>query len=139
MLKSFLIFILMFPFFQAFANCEIEVAELNACAEVKWVDGPYVGQYSKAELAFFTEQTADGEKDYIDLGQEYDLKTFVWMIMEHHQHGGRPITLSQTAKGIYSLDKIFFMGGMKGQWQLRFQLLKNQQVAHESIITVFDL
>lgn len=122
----------------AFA-CDISVAELNACAKIEWIEGPFVGQYSKAKLSFTTEQSTVESPDYLELEPQYVLKTYVWMIMMHHEHGGRPVILTKLDKGQYLVDKVFFMGNMRGQWQLRFQVLQNGQVLNETHIPVLDL
>lgn len=119
--------------------CEISVAELNACAKLEWIDGPFVGQYSKAKLTFTTEQSTIETPEFLDLEPQYQLKTYVWMIMMHHEHGGRPVVLTKLDKGQYLVDKVFFMGNMRGQWQLRFQILQEGQVLNETHIPVLDL
>ncbi|GAB4017595.1 MAG: hypothetical protein Fur0010_18320 [Bdellovibrio sp.] len=119
--------------------CDLPVAELNACAKLDWVEGPFVGQYSKAKLSFTTEQSTVESPDYLELEPQYVLRTYVWMIMMHHEHGGRPVVLTKLDKGQYLVDKVFFMGNMQGQWQLRFQILQNGQVLNETHIPVLDL
>ena len=119
-----------------FANdCEIEITDLNLCAKVEWTDGPYLGAYSKSETLFYT-LDENGDEVLTDLPNEFEYKPYIWMIMPSHEHGGRPITVNHLEEGIYENENIFFMGGMRGWWELRLRIVDGLRSVFEHKIKI---
>lgn len=109
-----------------------EVGELtfpnsDLCAKVEWLQGPSYNQYNSMEVT---------------LNKETSLKLNVvpWMVMSGgHEHGSRPVKLNANSSTEYSVEKIYFMGGMVGEWYLRFQLLNSENNVVEEVRTLIEL
>lgn len=93
----------------------------NLCMKVEWTEGPHLGQFS-SNIIRFVDLDLSTEDEEIYREPTYSPKFFGWMIMGHHEHGTRPVTTTNLAPGIYKNEKIFFMGGMQGEWQFKAKL-----------------
>lgn len=104
---------------------EIAFSQNNICAEVQWQTTPVFNQYTSATITLKNNQT-------------YTLNVIPWMVMaQGHEHGSRPVTITNVSPNDYLIEKIYFMGGMKGEWFLRLQLLNDKkQVVEEGRMRV---
>jgi len=104
---------------------EIVFSQTSVCAKLDWQSRPVYNQYLSATVA-------------LKNNQNYTLNVVPWMVMGGgHEHGSRPVTITAVSPGDYLIEKIYFMGGMKGEWFLRLQLLNsNKQIIEESRIKV---
>ena len=102
-------------------RCDLKFSQSNVCANVDWIYGPYLDQYTSAKIS----HTED-----INV---VSMKVIPWMVMANHEHGSRPVVLTKTSDREYLIEKAFFMGGMEGSWFLRVQLLDaNKKVIEEA-------
>ncbi len=106
-----------------FANdrCDLKFNKVNTCVNFDWVYGPYFDQYNSVKVS------------YDENLEITNLKVIPWMVMQHgHEHGSRPVVMTKTSDREFLVDKIFFMGGMMGEWYLRIQLLdSNNDILEE--------
>lgn len=105
-----------------FANdrCDLTFTKTNTCVNFDWVYGPFLDQYNSVKVSY--QETIDVKS----------IKVIPWMVMQHgHEHGSRPVTMTKTGDREFLIDKIFFMGGMIGEWYLRVQLLDSKNVILE--------
>lgn len=107
-------------------DCPIEFTEAALCANLNWEFGPYDGKNSHFILNFW--QKGDFQKSAIE--PNFDVKIYAWMIMANgHSHGGPKMTATKVANGIYEVkDARFFMGHMKGFWEVRVDLIENDNL-----------
>lgn len=96
----------------------------NACVNVQWNYGPFLNQYNEALV---TLSALDESKPMAT----NEIKIFPWMIMHHHEHGSRPVVQTKLRENEYKVEKIYFMGGMQGIWQLRVQSLNAGKATEE--------
>lgn len=96
----------------------------NACVNVHWNYGPFLNQYNEALV---TLSALDETKPMAT----NEIKIFPWMIMQHHEHGSRPVIQTKLRDNEYKVEKIYFMGGMQGIWQLRIQNTNSGKVTEE--------
>ncbi|WP_412462990.1 hypothetical protein [Halobacteriovorax sp. RT-2-6] len=96
--------------------CPYQIESQNLCVDLEWTNGPFDGKPSTFEAVVF-------DKDSLERVTPKDLKVYVWMMMANgHQHGGPAITWSFNEESIINGNAKFFMGHMKGYWQVRFEL-----------------
>ncbi|MFG1493550.1 hypothetical protein ABMA75_08300 [Halobacteriovorax sp. ZH4_bin.1] len=96
--------------------CPYEIDTQNLCVDIEWTNGPFDGKPSAFEAIVYDKQS--GER----VSPE-DLKVYVWMMMANgHQHGGPAISWSFDEDQLINGNAKFFMGHMKGYWQVRFEL-----------------
>ena len=112
---------LIFSFFLTFSTfimaqdrCDVSFAKSSVCANIDWVYGPYLDQYSSAKISLSEDTNVKS------------IKIIPWMVMSGHEHGSRPVVLSKTGDYDYLVEKAYFMGGMVGTWYLKIQLLNQQ-------------
>lgn len=123
----FSLFFLCF-FTSAFAceQGEISFPENKVCATVSWISGPVLNQFSSANIHI----------------SETHLKLNVipWMVMNNgHQHGSRPVSTTVISPNEYLVEKIYFMGGMMGDWFLKMQLVDDQNNIIEEVRKKIEL
>lgn len=104
---------------------EIGFSGNNVCAKVEWQNTPVFNQYINATVT-------------LKNNENYTLNVIPWMVMAMgHEHGSRPVVMTAVSPSDYLVEKIYFMGGMKGDWFLRLQLLNDKkQVVGESRMKV---
>ena len=106
---------------------EIAFEKNNLCAKIHWITGPSANLYNSATIT---------------LSNNTDLKLNVipWMVMEGgHEHGSRPVTITNVSPTDYLVEKLYFMGGMMGEWYLKLQLVNDQKVVVEEVRTLVEL
>lgn len=115
-MKNLLAMALLISSFNLFAadRCDLKLEKSNVCANFTWVYGPLLDQYNSVKI------------EYTENSQVSSIKVIPWMVMHGHEHGSRPVVLTKTGDREYLVDKIFFMGGMQGEWYLKVQLLDSQ-------------
>jgi hypothetical protein len=91
-------------------RCDVKFSKVTACVNVDWIYGPFLEQYCSAKMS------------YSENGQIASVGVIPWMVMEHDEHSSRPPVLSKTSDREYLLEKLYFMGHMKGEWYLKIQL-----------------
>lgn len=96
----------------------------NACVKIQWNYGPFLNQYNEALVTL-------SELDTTKPMASNEIKIFPWMIMHQHEHGSRPVIQTKLRDNEYKVEKIYFMGGMQGIWQLRIQSLNSGKVIEE--------
>ncbi len=109
-----------------FANCEIELQSENLCAELVWLDGPYLNNESSFEVNFYNKQT---QKPTSPISE---VEFYSWMIMNHgHSHGGPAISWTQVSEGKFLIEdaRFFMMHG--GFWNIAIELFSNSGVSLE--------
>lgn len=122
-LMSFLVF-----FTKAFAceQGEISFPQNKVCTEVKWITAPAFNQFLSA--SFHLSET------------NLRLNVVPWMVMGGgHEHGSRPVVMTTVSPVDYLAEKIYFMGGMHGEWFLKLQLLNEKNEIIEEVRTKVDL
>ena len=104
------------------------------CVQITWVDGPYIGAYSK-NIVKFKDLTASKQtgKDIYRSPSEH-VQFFGLMKMATHEHGTREVDTKPLESGVYENSKIFYMGGMKGTWKFMLKL-----GASEFLLHTFDI
>ena len=101
-------------------RCDLTFTKTNTCVNFDWVYGPFLDQYNSVKVSFQESNEVEA------------IKVIPWMVMQHgHEHGSRPVTMTKTGDREYLVDKIFFMGGMVGDWYLRVQLLDSKNTILE--------
>ncbi len=104
---------------------EISFSQNNVCAKVEWQNTPVFNQYTSATVT-------------LKNNNNYSLNVIPWMVMAGgHEHGSRPVVITPVSSDDYLIEKIYFMGGMKGDWFLRLQLLNDKkQIVEENRVKV---
>ena len=105
---------------------EINFAQNNICAKINWLTGPTFNQLNTASIS-------------LSENKDLKLKVIPWMVMNAHEHGSRPVVMTSISPTEYLVEKIYFMGGMQGQWYLKLQLLNDQSIVLEEIRTPVSL
>ncbi|MEH0860512.1 hypothetical protein [Halobacteriovorax sp. DPLXC-1] len=96
--------------------CPYQFESQNLCVDMEWTNGPFDGAPSNFEAVVYDKDS--GEK----IAPE-NLKVYVWMMMANgHQHGGPAIDWAYGEDQVIDGTAKFFMGRMKGYWQVRFEL-----------------
>ena len=102
-------------------RCDVKFSQTNVCANIDWIYGPFLDQYTSAKIS------------HSENNNVVSLKVIPWMVMANHEHGSRPVLLTKTSDREYLVEKAFFMGGMEGHWFFKIQLLDvNKKVLEES-------
>jgi len=66
-------------------------------------------------------------------GPYTDLPSFkIYLWMPSMGHGSSPVSIKKLASGDYEVNNVFFIMG--GRWELRFNILKNNEVVDEVIL-----
>lgn len=104
---------------------EIAFSQTTVCAKVEWQSKPVFNQYTSASVT-------------LKNNSNYTLNVIPWMVMGGgHEHGSRPVVITTVSPDDYLVEKIYFMGGMMGDWFLRLQLLNSKkQIIEESRVKV---
>ncbi|MBT4793314.1 MAG: hypothetical protein HON90_17215 [Halobacteriovoraceae bacterium] len=122
MKKIVLSLLVFFNFSLAIANdvCPMNFSDANLCAELMWNDGPYLGKVSGFTVKFWGAQ----DSNQINTSPEYSIKIYSWMVMDNgHSHAGPALTWNEITPGVFiSKDARFFMGRMKGYWEVKVDL-----------------
>lgn len=115
-------------------KCQLYFSELNVCADLKWVDGPYLNKvmhrrghrghhsmdmkkYSTLDILFY--EPADGPSTPLSFPF---IKIYPWMIMHGMEHGSRPVLINKLPNGSYRVSKILFNEMSHGYWEMRFKI-----------------
>lgn len=105
---------------------EISFPKNNVCAKLSWINTPALNQYNSASI--HTSAT------------ELKLNVLPWMVMAGgHEHGSRPAQITTISPNDYLIEKLYFMGGMQGDWFLKLQLLDASKVILEEIRVKVEL
>lgn len=128
-MKSLFFALVCTSFFASAYACgpeEISFEKSALCAKVQWISGPSVNQYSSASVT---------------LSADTDLKLNIvpWMVMGGMEHGSRPVVITNSSPKDYLVEKIYFMGGMMGEWYLKFQLINANKEVVEEVRTLIEL
>lgn len=105
---------------------EISFPQNKVCASLSWITGPSLNQFNSVNIHI----------------SETNLKLNVlpWMVMEGgHEHGSRPVTITTVSKADYLVEKLYFMGGMHGDWFLKLQLVDGDKKIFEEVRTKVEL
>ncbi|MBY0416406.1 MAG: hypothetical protein K2Q18_19680 [Bdellovibrionales bacterium] len=106
---------------------EIAFSKNNLCAKIVWLNGPALNNYGS--LAVTLSDTT-----------ELKLNVIPWMVMGGgHEHGSRPVAITAQSSRDYLVEKIYFMGGMMGDWYLKFQLVNDKKEIVEEVRTLIEL
>lgn len=98
---------------------EISFSQNNVCAKIEWQSLPVFNQYTSAVIT-------------LKNNAGYSLNVIPWMVMAAgHEHGSRPVVITSISPDDYLIEKIYFMGGMKGEWFLRLQLMNEKNIIEE--------
>jgi hypothetical protein len=133
-MKIFLITILSFITLNTYASCPIHFDGTGLCAKFEWTYGPVLDEKSHFKITFWEL----GDIDQTEFSPEYEIDIFSWMIMANgHSHGGPGLTWNEISPGVFeSKDARFFMGRMKGSWQVKIFLKEGGLVQSEKAIDV---
>lgn len=128
-MKTLFLALMFVSFFTKAYACEqgeINFVKNNICARVDWVKGPSINEFNTV---------------VVNLTEDKDLTLNVipWMVMMGHEHGSRPVTIKAVTPRDYLIEKIYFMGGMNGQWYLKLQLLNDKKEVVEEVRTPVNL
>lgn len=115
----FSFFLMITPLIQAQDRCDISFNNTAVCANIDWIYGPYLDQYSSAKISLTANTNVKS------------IKVIPWMVMSGHEHGSRPIVLTKTGDYEYLVEKAYFMGGMVGTWYFKVQLFNQQNALLE--------
>lgn len=126
MLCFALMFVSVFTKAYACEQGEINFAKNNICAKINWIKGPSINEFNTVSVS---------------LSEDKNLKLNVlpWMVMMGHEHGSRPVVMSNVSPTDYLVEKIYFMGGMNGQWYLKLQLVNDSKEVVEEVRTPVNL
>lgn len=129
MKKIFLLSFLLFSFAKAneAIRCDLNFKKLSACAEIDWVYGPYLDQYTSFNVK------------YSENAAITSIKVIPWMVMKDHEHGSRPVNMTKIGERDFLVDKAYFMGGMMGTWYIKVQLFnaQNQMIDEDKLPVTF--
>ena len=128
-MKTLLVGLLFLCFITSVNACEqdeISFPKNNVCARLSWINTPALNQYNSASI--HTSAT------------ELKLNVLPWMVMAGgHEHGSRPAQITTISPNDYLIEKLYFMGGMQGDWFLKLQLLDASKVILEEIRVKVEL
>lgn len=112
------------------ASCPMSFEQTGLCAQLEWVDGPYLNTVSHFKIKFHNQN----DEDEVAISPQFDIKIYTWMIMASgHSHGGPALNWQEISNGIFeSKDARFFMGGMNGYWEIRVDLNSNGSLISRS-------
>ena len=115
---------------QKVVYCPLDFKEQDICAEIKWLEGPKLNEKSKFSVTFWRKD--DHNLSAIDPG--FDVKIYSWMMMDNgHHHGGPKMTAEKKSVGVWQVDDArFFMGGMKGHWLIRVDLIQEAELVERA-------
>lgn len=124
-MKTLILALTFVSFFTKAYACEqgeINFEKNNICAKVSWIKGPSINEFNSVS---------------VNLSEDKNLRLNVlpWMVMTNMEHGSRPVTMTSVSPTDYLVEKIYFMGGMHGQWFLKLQLLNAENAVVEEIRT----
>lgn len=99
----------------------MDFKETNLCAHLEWIDGPHDGKPSHFVINFWEK----GDHNHVPVSPAFDMNIYSWMTMNSGMnHGGPRINWEETSVGTFeSFDAKFFMGSMKGYWEVRVDLV----------------
>ena len=128
-MKTLFLALMFVSFFTKAYACEqgeINFVKNNICARVDWVKGPSINEFNTV---------------VVNLSEDKDLTLNVipWMVMMGHEHGSRPVAIKAVTPRDYLIEKIYFMGGMNGQWYLKLQLLNDKKEVIEEVRSPVNL
>lgn len=125
-MKFLLFFSSLFMSLSLFAHCPMEFKEVDLCANIKWINGPNLGQKSHFQLTFWEK----GDHSHNPVSPDIDIDIFSWMIMDNgHSHGGPKMNFHEIIPGVFEVrDARFFMHGMHGYWEIRTNLIDEGHV-----------
>ncbi|MBT4762298.1 MAG: hypothetical protein HOO06_11415 [Bdellovibrionaceae bacterium] len=136
-MKKLLLMVLFFVWNPLFAseNCPMDFKNTELCADLTWIDGPYVDEKSHFKIMFW--KKGDSEKVFVS--PDYDLDIYTYMIMDngHSHRGGIELEWLQVSAGVFeSKNARFYMHGMKGFWEVRVGLIQADSIVSQSAYKV---
>lgn len=127
---------LSFIFSQNSYACEIELEGLDTCAEIKWLQGPKYGIFSKIQVTYFKKD--DKAKNPVNPSTE--IEVYPWMIMDGGmEHGARDTVTKQISTGVFEVNFIQFMKMDGGYWEMRFKKKGTHSKTHAIAKTKVEL
>ena len=105
---------------------EVTFDKNNLCAKIQWINTPVLNQFISASVTLSADTSLK-------------LNVIPWMVMPGHEHGSRPVVITAVGPTDYLVEKMYFMGGMMGEWFLRLQLLNDKKEVTEEVRVKVDL
>ncbi len=102
-------------------NSCIASTEDKLCIQLEWKNGPYLNAYSQ-NIVRFVDLKSSQTNQKLYRTPKGSIQFYSWMIMNGHQHGGRPVETEKLEDGVYLNSKIYYMGGMMGSWQFKLKI-----------------
>jgi hypothetical protein len=130
-MKNIVILFFTFISLNSFSHCPMDFSEANLCAKLEWTNGPVLNQKSSFVINFWEK----GDSSHTAVSPRDEISIYSWMIMESgHSHGGPALSWNEVSQGVFeSKDARFFMGRMKGHWEVRVDLIENGNVVSRGI------
>lgn len=127
---KFLLILLSLITFNLYAqeNC-VAVTKDNLCIEIQWKNNIELGKYL-ANTVRFKDLNLSNDDQTVYVSPKHTIKFYGWMIMQHHEHGTRPVKTNEVAPGVFENSEIFYMKGMKGSWQFKVKVGDEDFVLH---------
>lgn len=119
-MKKFLTFVIMSLFaVNAFAaNCDIELKNVNLCAQIEFANTPKTTGDNPFVLSFWQKNTQGHDVLFVP---NYTLEVQLWM--PGMGHGSKPVKIAAFPKtGVFYINNVYFM--MPGLWEVRVKLVQ---------------
>jgi hypothetical protein len=127
-MKAFIIGIFFLSINTLAMACEqdqISFPQNKVCVDMKWITGPSADAFNSA--SFHVSET------------KLHLNVLPWMVMsEGHEHGSRPVVMTNISPDDYLVEKMYFMK-MMGSWFLKLQLINDQKEISEEVRVKVEL
>lgn len=128
-MKALFLSFFFLSFFTSAYACEqgeISFPQNKVCATVSWITGPTLNQFNSTSI--HVSKT------------NLKLNVVPWMVMDGgHEHGSRPVSITNVSPSDYLVEKLYFMGGMHGEWFLKLQLVDAEKKILEEVRTKVEL
>jgi hypothetical protein len=128
----FLVLITLFNVSLLAEECELKFTGTPYCATLEWTKGPLLNDTSAFTLTILDETTM------MPISPKEEIDIYSWMIMYHgHNHGGPLFGFTEVEEGVFKVDEArFFMGGMRGHWEIRVDLKEGDTLISQIISKV---
>ena len=109
-------------------QCTYYLKKLDLCLSMLWKKMPTESDYGNFDFEF-----SSLKSEIQALPTDVQIEVILWM--PSMGHGSSPVVIDSSDQKKWQASEVFFI--MPGDWEIRFQLKRNEEVIDEVIVPIF--
>lgn len=109
-------------------QCTYYLAKADLCLSMLWQKMPTESEYGHFDFEF-----SNLKREVMAVPADAQVEVILWM--PSMGHGSSPVVVNSIDQKKWLASEVFFI--MPGDWEIRFQLKRNEEVIDEIIVPIF--